>query len=152
TKITLHNTYITYSLTSTTLKMHGHWSADFRRSYIVVSSDIIRNLKKHTELKLAACPWLNSELKYLMINRDKLKKKAISSNNSESLSAYKQQRNFVNNKIRKAKKAYFQDELNRNARVQVCHVAIWNRSKHRRKLNLGKPCGEYSLKSIPKNK
>ncbi|CAB4011631.1 Hypothetical predicted protein, partial [Paramuricea clavata] len=59
-------------------------------------------------------PWLNSELKYLMINRDKLKKKAISSNNSESLSAYKQQRNFVNNKIKKAKKAYFQDELNRN--------------------------------------
>ena len=49
-----------------------------------------------------------------MINRDKLKKKAISSNNSESLSAYKQQRNFVNNKIRKAKKAYFQDKLNRN--------------------------------------
>ena len=48
-------------------------------------------------------PWITTELKQLMHQRDVLKIKAIQSKNPQDWSAFKKARNTVNNDIKRAK-------------------------------------------------
>ena len=56
-------------------------------------------------------PWITSELKNIMHNRDILKLKAIRSNNLNDWEKFKQQRNKVNQAIRAAKQRYYHSML-----------------------------------------
>ena len=49
-----------------------------------------------------------------MFDRDRLKKKAMLTSNPETWLIYKKQRNLVTSEIKKVKKQYFQNEINRN--------------------------------------
>ena len=57
-------------------------------------------------------PWITSELKKQMRDRDALKVKAIQSRDPNDWLNFKKQRNIVNNKIMLAKQAYYQNTLN----------------------------------------
>ena len=55
--------------------------------------------------------WITNDLKRQMFKRDYLKKKAISSEDSQAWHEYRQSRNHVNNQIKKAKASYFSTNL-----------------------------------------
>ena len=59
-------------------------------------------------------PWITSELKKRMHDRDILKIKASKSNDSNDWSLFKKQRNIVNSEIRLAKQAYYQNSFNKH--------------------------------------
>eukprot|EP00795_Rhopilema_esculentum_P009289 gene9289-16986_t len=61
-------------------------------------------------------PWLNSEVKRLMNERDKLLRKSRRTKNQTDISAYKCMRNKVNTAVRKAKSMYHKDLLKENSR------------------------------------
>ena len=65
---------------------------------------------KHAPMRVRArnSPWITAELKKLMHGRDILKIIASKSNDPQ----FKRQRNIVNNKIRLAKQAYYQNSFN----------------------------------------
>ena len=56
-------------------------------------------------------PWITSELKKRMHDRDILKIKASKSNDSNDWSLFKKQRNIVNSEIRLAKQSYYQNSF-----------------------------------------
>ena len=58
-------------------------------------------------------PWITSELKKRMHDRDILKIKASKSDDSNDWSLFKKQRNIVNSEIRLAKQAYYQNSFNK---------------------------------------
>ena len=57
-------------------------------------------------------PWITNDLRHQIFNRDYLKKKAVSINDPEAWGQYRQARNQINNAIKKAKRAYFTENLN----------------------------------------
>ena len=59
-------------------------------------------------------PWITTELKQLMHQRDVLKIKAIQSKNPQDWSAFKKARNTVNNDIRRAKENHYKTALCEN--------------------------------------
>lgn len=59
-------------------------------------------------------PWLTSELRKLIINRDKLKRQAVISNDLELWDKFKKERNRMKNKIRRAKVDYYQSQIENN--------------------------------------
>ena len=59
-------------------------------------------------------PWVTNELRHLIFNRDFLKKRAISSKDSQKWSQYRHARNQVNNEIKKAKRLYFTKNLDKH--------------------------------------
>jgi len=56
-------------------------------------------------------PWLTGDIKGLIQNRDKLKQKAISTNQEEVWEAYKSARNKVNIALRKSKTNYYRERI-----------------------------------------
>ena len=60
------------------------------------------------------CPWLNADLKKLMIDRDCMLRKARNTKEESHWSLYKKLRNSCNNKLRQAKSLYQKDLLNQN--------------------------------------
>ena len=52
-------------------------------------------------------PWINSDVKKLMHQRDVLKIKAIRSKNADDWKTFKKFRNFVNTQIKTAKQTYY---------------------------------------------
>ena len=56
-------------------------------------------------------PWITNDLRRQIFNRDYLKKKAVSINDPEAWDQYRQARNHTNNAIKKAKRAYFTENL-----------------------------------------
>ena len=56
-------------------------------------------------------PWITNDLRRQIFNRDYLKKKAVSINDPEAWGQYRQARNQINNAIKKAKRAYFTENL-----------------------------------------
>ena len=60
------------------------------------------------------CPWLNADLKKLMIDQDRMLRKARSTKEESHWSSYKKLRNSCNNKLRQAKSLYQKDLLNQN--------------------------------------
>ena len=73
--------------------------------------------KKKTKSKKV--PWITSEIKELIISRDKLKRKAIITKLKIDWDNYKQARNETNSKIRQAKKDYYCN-IRRKARSKSC--------------------------------
>jgi hypothetical protein len=61
------------------------------------------------------CPWLDSDLRKLMIDRDRMLRKARKTKEERHWSLYKKLRNSCNNKLRFAKSSYQKDLLNQNA-------------------------------------
>ena len=68
-------------------------------------------------------PWITDNLRHKMRKRDLLKSKAASTNDFLSWERYKRARNHTNNDIRKAKRKYFNDNLDRNKQNPK---ATWN--------------------------
>ena len=64
-------------------------------------------------VRTRSSPWITSELKKRMHDRDILKIKACKSNDSNDWSLFKKQRNIVNSEIRLAKQAYYQHSFNK---------------------------------------
>ena len=80
-------------------------------------------------------PWLSAELKKSMINRDKLKKQAVSSNDPLFWKKFKKERNRLNNEIKKAKADYYKSQVESNIGNPK---AIWkciNQITHRKATN-----------------
>ena len=71
-------------------------------------------------------PWLNSEIKKEMFNRDLLKKKTIKSGSQDDWSTFKKVRNPVNYSIRCAKSEYYHYKLNENAGDQKATWKVLN--------------------------
>ena len=65
-------------------------------------------------VRTRSSPWITSELKKRMHDRDILKIKASKSNDSNDWSLFKKQRNIVNSEIRLAKQAYYQNSFNKH--------------------------------------
>ena len=59
---------------------------------------------QHKKLHSKKVPWITNNIKKLIIQRDKLKRKAISTNLENDWSNYKTSRNEVNIKLRNAKR------------------------------------------------
>ena len=79
-------------------------------------SSFVSIVNKHAPLRTMrvrtrSSPWMTSELKKRMHDRDILKIKAGKSNDSNDWSLFKKQRNIVNSEIRLAKQAYYQNSF-----------------------------------------
>ena len=61
-------------------------------------------------------PWITNDLSRQIFNSDYLKKKAVSINDREAWDQYRQARNKTNNAIKKAKRAYFTENLDLHRR------------------------------------
>lgn len=59
-------------------------------------------------------PWIASELRKLITNRDKLKKQAVISNDMAIWDKFKKKRNKINNEIKKAKSNCYQSLIESN--------------------------------------
>ena len=68
---------------------------------------------KSRRLKDRYNPWMSREIIDLMYERDRKKQQAVKLKSSEKWEQYTQLRNEINTKIRKAKKKYYNDELDR---------------------------------------
>lgn len=81
-------------------------------------------------------PWLTSELKKLMFDRDRLKKKAVLSNNPDDWSLYKRRRNCVNCEIKRVKRVYFQTEIEKNSGDSKATWKILNNAMGKKSQNI----------------
>ena len=70
---------------------------------------------QHKKTKISKVPWITTEIKSLINERDKLKRKAIITKLETDWSKYKRTRNQVNIKLRNAKTNYYSSKiLNKN--------------------------------------
>ena len=69
---------------------------------------------KTMRVRSRSSPWITSELKDLMHNRDILKIKASKTNDPNDWALFKKQRNIVNKQIRSAKQVYYQNSFNKH--------------------------------------
>ena len=82
--------------------------------------DVLLNVtNKHApfiqkQVKGQLCPWLSSEIKELMNDRDKAMRKSRRTKSDSDIAAYKLLRNRCNNKVRSAKNRYHKDLLIEN--------------------------------------
>lgn len=75
---------------------------------------------KHAPLKTKRTralrsPWINSEIKKRMRQRDRLKAKAIKTKDPKLWDAFKKARNQVNNEVKETKKAYYNNSFHVNS-------------------------------------
>ena len=110
-------------------EMFDHWCDMFisvANKHAPIRNKRVRNKKS---------PWLSAELKKSMINRDKLKKQAVSSNDPLFWKKFKKERNRLNNEIKKAKADYYKSQVESNIGNPK---AIWkciNQITHRKATN-----------------
>ena len=78
---------------------------------------------RHIQVGSKKSPWITDNLRDKMRKRDLLKSKAASTNDPLSWERYKRARNHTNTDIRKAKRKYCNDNLDRNKQNPK---AIWN--------------------------
>ena len=89
--------------------------------------------KNNARVRARSSPWITSELKKQMHNRNILKIKAIRSKYPFDWMQFKKQRNIVNNEIRLAKQSYYHNSFNEykvNSRKtwQIIHELTWRKS------------------------
>ena len=82
-------------------------------------SILVETLNRHApfitkRVKGKPSPWLTIEIKRHMNVRDQLKCKAKKSGKQSDWIAYNRKGNFVNNKIKRAKRSYFNTESQEN--------------------------------------
>ena len=73
-------------------------------------------LDKHAPMKKRlkrnkSNPWMNTDIKKLMLSRDALRQKAIKSGHITDWDEYRSMRNKVTNAIKTTKAKYYQDKL-----------------------------------------
>ena len=83
-------------------------SGNINEAWHIWKSNFLNILNKHApkrviKVRNKPAPWLNSEIKKEMFNKDSLKKKAIKSGSQHDWSIFKKARNAVNYSIRSAK-------------------------------------------------
>ncbi|XP_031556954.1 uncharacterized protein LOC116293638 [Actinia tenebrosa] len=71
-------------------------------SHAPIKTKRIRNKKS---------PWMTTDLRKAMYDRDKMKQKATQTNSRDDWSDYKSIRNRVNNEIKRAKKSYYENHF-----------------------------------------
>ena len=104
---------------------HADWDSVYNSPNVNQCTDAFNNIletafEKHAptinkKIKGKLCPWLNSNLKSEMNNRDKLMRKAKKSRNDEDWLAYKQSRNRCNNLLRRAKANFHREQFNEHS-------------------------------------
>ncbi len=60
------------------------------------------------------CPWINSDIRKLIVRRDRIRRKSCKINKEGDWNLYKKLRNSCNNKMKYAKREYQMDLLNEN--------------------------------------
>lgn len=95
-------------------------SVNINEAWHIWKSNFLHILNKHAPkrgiiVRKRPAPWLNSEIKKEMFNRDSLKKKAIKLGSQNNWSTFKKARNTVNDSIRRTKSKYYRHKLNENA-------------------------------------
>ena len=95
-------------------------SANIDEAWHIWKSNFLNILNKNApkrviKVRNKPAPWLYSEIKKEMFNRDLLKKKALKSGSQHDWSIFKKARNAVNYSIRSAKSKYYRRKLNENA-------------------------------------
>ena len=98
---------------------HIYNSTDPNQMWLQWKCSFLSIVNKHAPLRTMrvrtrSSPWITSELKKRMHDRDILKIKASKSNDSNDWSLFKKQRNIVNSEIRLAKQAYYQNSFNKH--------------------------------------
>ena len=98
---------------------HIYNSTDPNQMWLQWKCSFLSIVNKHAPLRTMrvrtrSSPWITSELKKRMHDRDILKIKASKSNDSNDWSLFKKQRNKVNSEIRLAKQAYYQNSFNKH--------------------------------------
>jgi hypothetical protein len=94
-------------------------SVNVNEAWHIWKSNFLDILNKHApkrviKVRNKPAPWLNSEIKKQMFNRDSLKRKAIKSGSQNDWFTYKKARNVVNYSINCAKSEYYRHKLNVN--------------------------------------
>ena len=77
-------------------------------------------------------PWITSQIRKMIIDRDKLKKRAIITNDINLWVSFKKMRNLVTNKVKEAKSRYYHSQIEKNVSDSR---AIWktaNQLSHRK--------------------
>ena len=88
-------------------------------------------------VRARSSPWITSELKKRMHNRNILKIKAIRSKDPFDWMQFKKQRNIVNNEIRLAKQSYYHNSFNE---YKVGNIRKKIKDFYGRKFSLRKNC------------
>ena len=106
-------------------------SVNVNEAWLIWKDNFLNVLNKHApkrviKVRNKPAPWLNSEIKKEMFNRDSLKKKAIKSGSQDDWSTFKKARNAVNYSIRCAKSEYYHYKLNENAGDQKATWKVLN--------------------------
>ena len=94
-------------------------SVNINEVWHIWKSNFLNILRKHAprrviKVRNKPAPWLNSEIKKEIFNRDSLKRKAIKSGSQNDWSTFKKARNAVNYSIRCPKSEYYRHKLNEN--------------------------------------
>ncbi len=66
---------------------------------------------QYKQVRSKKVPWITTEIKKLINTRDRLKRKAISTNQENDWSNFKTTRNKVNIELRNAKKVYYTSKI-----------------------------------------
>ena len=84
------------------------WS-EWKKSFLeIVDKHCWQALLRKARVRGRGSPWITSELKKQMLDRDILKIKAIKSNDPVVWAKFKKQRNIVNKVVKQAKQFYYQ--------------------------------------------
>ena len=71
---------------------------------------------KQKRIKNSRSPWMNCFVKQLLNERDKLKKRAIKTNDPDDWTAYKKARNKTNNQVKKVKTLFYYDHISAHSK------------------------------------
>ena len=74
---------------------------------------------RHIRVGSKKSPWITDNLRHKKRKRDLIKSKAASTNDPLSWERYKRARNHTNNDFRKAKRKYFNDNLDGNKHSEM---------------------------------
>ncbi|XP_057298351.1 uncharacterized protein LOC130629229 [Hydractinia symbiolongicarpus] len=105
---------------------HHDWSPmyemkNFNEAWLYLKNTLLNVFNKHAPIienrvKGQICPWIDNNIRYLMTERDKARRKARRTNVAADWKAYKKIRNKCTTDLRKAKGNYSRDLLSRNSR------------------------------------
>ena len=86
--------------------------ADWKTKFLHVVNFHAPLRTRHFRIKQA--PWINSELKKGMRDRDAAKRKAVASNDPRDWAKYKKLRNTINNNIKTSKASYYSNAFSQS--------------------------------------
>ena len=94
---------------------------------------------KEIKVRSVSSPWINNSIRLKMNRRFKLFKRAVETKDTNTWAEYKRLRNEITSDNRKAKAAYFKDQLNKAKTT----AAYWNVLSKATKPKVRKTIGTY---------